>query len=50
MSVKESWYEMTTENAKEQEASISMFKRSKSSKKGPNEMAGITFYSKGATN
>jgi hypothetical protein len=43
-SVKESWYEMAM-----QEASRSMFKGSKFSKKGPNEMAGIAFGLEGAT-
>jgi hypothetical protein len=49
-SVKESWYEMAMQDAQEQEASRSMFKGNKSSKKGLNEMAGIAFISEGATN
>jgi hypothetical protein len=47
---KESWYKMAMHDALEQEASRSMFKGSKSSKKGPKEMAGIAFASEGATN
>jgi hypothetical protein len=39
---------MAMHNAQEQEASRSMFKGSKSSKKGSNEMAGIAFDSEGA--
>jgi hypothetical protein len=49
-SVKESWYEMAMQDAQKQEASRSMFKGNKSSKKGLNEMAGIAFVSEGATN
>jgi hypothetical protein len=45
---KESWYKMTMQDAHEQEASRSMFKSNKSSKKGLNEMAGIAFCLEGA--
>jgi hypothetical protein len=38
------------QDAQEQEASKSMFKGSKSSKKGPNEMTGIALCSEGAAN
>jgi hypothetical protein len=49
-SAKESWYKIAMSDTQEQEASRSMFKGSKSSKKGPNEMAEIAFVSEGATN
>jgi hypothetical protein len=45
--VKESWYEMTTQDAQAQEASRSMFK-GMYSKKGLSEMEGISFVSEGA--
>jgi hypothetical protein len=40
---------MTMQDAQEQDPSRSMI-RGKSSKKGPSDMAGITFVSEGATN
>jgi hypothetical protein len=46
---KESWYEITMQDAQEQEASRSMI-RGKSLKQGLNEMAGIDFISEGAAN